>query len=239
MYQKILGRVFRTLKRRSRYGEAHCCADAVYRVLYPGILIESQDGEEASYFCACRAALANYPCPKCLVPKNELHCVSKAFPTRTSESMRTVIQEVSIASTKVKKDKILQDHGLHDIEVGLNKPHPIDYPPNLLGCQHFLWDFRFSDPYKALSYDTLHSDDLGKWGKHIWELLLQVLEDLGMKGALTKLWVLSTSCKLLVMTHAFLFTTPEWVFSQDGMDWNIFTMSLQSNLRMVKAFMTY
>ena len=84
--------------------------------------------------------------------------------------------------------------------------------------QHFLWGFWFSDLYKAYSYDTLHSDDLGKWGKHIWELLLQVLEDLGMKGALTKLWVFSTSCKLLVMTHGFLFITPEWVFSQDGMD---------------------
>jgi hypothetical protein len=28
----------------------------------------------------------------------------------------------------------------------------------------------------ASSYDTLHSDDLGKWGKHLWELLLEVLE---------------------------------------------------------------
>lgn len=64
--------------------------------------------------------------------------------------------------------------------------------------QHFLWDYRFSDPYKALSYDTLHSDDLGKWGKHIWELLLEVLEDLGMKGALTKRWaslLLPASCQ--------------------------------------------
>ena len=119
VYQKILGRIFRTLKRRSRYGEAHCCADGVYRILYPGILIESQDGEEASYFCACRAALANYPCPKCLVHKDELHHVSKEFSVRTSESMRAVIQEASVAPTKAKKEKKLQDHGLHDIEVWL------------------------------------------------------------------------------------------------------------------------
>ena len=87
--------------------------------MYPGILIESQDGEEASYFCACRAALANYPCPKCLVHKDELHHVSKEFSVRTSESMRAVIQEASVAPTKAKKEKKLQDHGLHDIEVWL------------------------------------------------------------------------------------------------------------------------
>ena len=52
--------------------------------------------------------------------------------------------------------------------------------------QHFLWDFRFSDPYKAYSYDTLHSDDLGKWGKHLWELTLSILEESGAKGKLTQ-----------------------------------------------------
>lgn len=52
--------------------------------------------------------------------------------------------------------------------------------------QHFLWDFRFSDPYKAISYDTLHSDDLGKWGKHLWVLLLKpVLENAGALGKVT------------------------------------------------------
>ena len=52
--------------------------------------------------------------------------------------------------------------------------------------QHFLWDFHFSDPYKAISYDTLHSDDLGKWGKHLWVLLLKpVLEDTGSRGKVT------------------------------------------------------
>jgi hypothetical protein len=48
--------------------------------------------------------------------------------------------------------------------------------------QHFLWDVRFSDPYSAYSYDTLHSDDLGKWGHHLWRLLLDELEKLKQKG---------------------------------------------------------
>ncbi len=92
-------------------------------------------------------------------------------------------------------------------------PYCINSSTNLLRYQHFLWDFRFSDPYKALSYDSLHSDDLGKWGKHIWELLLQVLHELGMKGTLTKLWVFYTTSRLLVMTYSFLFITQDGCFS--------------------------
>ncbi len=37
--------------------------------------------------------------------------------------MRVVIQEASIASTKSKKEKILQDYGLHNIEVCLKVVH--------------------------------------------------------------------------------------------------------------------
>ncbi|KAJ7318563.1 hypothetical protein DFH08DRAFT_714586, partial [Mycena albidolilacea] len=39
-----------------------------------------------------------------------------------------------------------------------------------------------SHPYAAYSYDTLHSDDLGKWGHHLWPLLLEELEKLKQKG---------------------------------------------------------
>jgi hypothetical protein len=31
----------------------------------------------------------------------------------------------------------------------------------------------------------LHSDDIGKWGKHIWPLLLEALGNEGKKGHLT------------------------------------------------------
>ena len=117
VYQKVLARIFRSLGPRSRLGEAHLCNDDITRILYPGVLIESQDGEEASYFCACRAATANHPCPKCLVHKSQLHCITETFESRTSESMRSVLKLASQATSKTSKEKILQDHGLHDIEV--------------------------------------------------------------------------------------------------------------------------
>ncbi|PPQ86075.1 hypothetical protein CVT25_003329, partial [Psilocybe cyanescens] len=166
IYQKILSRVFASLGQCSRLGETHFCNDDVTRILYPGILIESQDGEETSYFCACRAASAYYPCPKCLVHRSELHYITRSFELRTSDSMRSVVERASHATSKTAKNQILQDYGLHDVK-------------------HFLWDFRFSDPYAACSYDTLHSDDVGKWGKHIWDLVLEIFKKKKSLGKLT------------------------------------------------------
>lgn len=117
MYQKVLKKVFRTLKTRSQNGEAHRCADGVNRVLHPGILIESQDAEEAAYFCGCRAASAKHPCPKCLVSQSELHNISGNYKLRTPQTMRAVIIKASKAKTKTAKEKILKDHGMHFIEV--------------------------------------------------------------------------------------------------------------------------
>ena len=117
VYQKILSRIFASLQSRSQCGETHSCNDGISRILYPGVLIESQDGEEASYFCACRAATANFPCPKCLVHKSNLSNITKTFEARTSASMQFVLELASKATTKTSKEKILQDHGLHDIKV--------------------------------------------------------------------------------------------------------------------------
>ncbi|EPQ53799.1 hypothetical protein GLOTRDRAFT_107062 [Gloeophyllum trabeum ATCC 11539] len=165
IYQKVLAKVFRSLKRKSWHGEPVKCGDGILRILYPGFLIESMDGEEASNFCACRASLANHP--RCLVHKTDLSNISTGhYELRTAATMQAVIERAGNAPNPTAREKILKGAGLHYIT-------------------HFLWQFRFSDPYLAISYDTLHSDDLGKWGHHLWELLLRVLEDLGQKGVLT------------------------------------------------------
>ena len=117
VYQKVLQKVFSSLRHRSHNGDAHLCADGITRVLYPGILIESQDAEEAAYFCGCRAAGANYPCPKCLVFHSDLHNTGKFAELRTPENMKAVIVLASKAKTKGAREKILKDHGLHNVKV--------------------------------------------------------------------------------------------------------------------------
>lgn len=108
------------MKQRSKNGEAHRCADGINRVLYPGILIESQDAEEAAYFCACRAASANHPCPKCLVSQPDLHNILGNFELRTPQSMQAVLMRVSKSKTKTAREQILKDNGLHNIQVSLS-----------------------------------------------------------------------------------------------------------------------
>ena len=110
--------MFQSLQSRSHNGDAHLCADGIIRVLYPGILIESQDAEEAAYFCGCRAAGANHPCPKCLISHSDLHNITgKTATLRTTENMREVIARSLKAKTKGAKEDILKSHGLHNVEV--------------------------------------------------------------------------------------------------------------------------
>ncbi|KAJ7029418.1 hypothetical protein C8F04DRAFT_1237112 [Mycena alexandri] len=84
-------------------------------------------------------------------------------------TMKAAVRRATKAPTKTEREAILKKNGLH-------------------GIDHFLWDFRFSDPYTAYSYDTIHSDDLGKWGHHLWPLLLDVLEGLSGKSTFAEKW---------------------------------------------------
>jgi hypothetical protein len=109
--------IYKSLLRPARNGETVKCGDGRNRVLFPGIPYHSLDGEEACSMCACRAALANFPCPRCLVPKAELHSLLKEFTPRTTESMKRVYEAARDAQTKAEQEQILQSHGLHLTEV--------------------------------------------------------------------------------------------------------------------------
>ncbi|KAJ7300529.1 hypothetical protein DFH08DRAFT_919254 [Mycena albidolilacea] len=159
VYQQVLEIIFSSLYERSWRGEVVTCGDDVPRVLYPGFLIESLDFEEAWNFTCCRSGRAKFPCPRCLVSQEMLHCLRRTFEARTSSGMRAVVRRAQNTSSATQKEKILMNHGLHDVV-------------------HFMWNFRFSDPYQAVSYDLLHFDESGKWGHHLWPLILDLLEEL-------------------------------------------------------------
>ncbi|KAJ7574853.1 hypothetical protein C8J56DRAFT_1064268 [Mycena floridula] len=159
VYQAVQSVVFASLRSRSRNGDVLKFGDGKVRVGHPGIAIESMDGEEIAHWTGVMAANANHPCPKCLVHKCDLHRLSLKSTLWTSTLMQNALKEARSAASKTDRDKILQCFGMHNID-------------------HFQWQFKFSDPYAAASYDVLHFDDLGKWGKHLWPLLLRVLEDL-------------------------------------------------------------
>ena len=87
IYQKVLKTIFKSLRHHSHDGDVHRCANGISLILYPVILIESQDTEEAAYFCGCHAARATHPCPKCLVLHSELFEVFGTFELHTLNNM--------------------------------------------------------------------------------------------------------------------------------------------------------
>lgn len=117
VYHKVVGVIFDPMKGASYNGMALYCGDKIKRVLYPGIPIEALDGEEACSACACRAALANYPCPRCLVHHNQLDMIDKKYPPRTTETMQRVYQDSQTAGTKTLAEDILKEFGLHATKV--------------------------------------------------------------------------------------------------------------------------
>ncbi|KAJ7820213.1 hypothetical protein B0H14DRAFT_2168465, partial [Mycena olivaceomarginata] len=43
----------------------------------------------------------------------------------------------------------------------------------------------FSDLYQAVSYDLLHFNEPGKWGYHLWPLILDLLGELHLPTEMT------------------------------------------------------
>jgi hypothetical protein len=117
VYQRVLSVIFASLKSRSWNGEPIECYDKVIRLFHPAFFINSMDGKEAAYFNACRAALANHPCPTCLVHKDDLHRLTEMFTMRTTNTMKAVVQKAFRATTKAEKEGILKKNGLHGVNV--------------------------------------------------------------------------------------------------------------------------
>lgn len=109
--------MLQSLVRPARSGVTVNCGDGNTRILYPGISIQALDGQEACAACACRAALANYPCPKCLVHHDDLEEIDRNFAPRTTEDMQGVYLESQSAATKTLSEEILKQYGLHATDV--------------------------------------------------------------------------------------------------------------------------
>jgi len=117
VYHKVLKKIFKSLEICSQQGEAVKCGDGVHCVLFPGIPIQSVDGEEACSTCGTWGASADHPCPHCLVHKDQLHEVINSSPIRTVKTMCNAYKKALAAPTKTAAEAILRDHGFHKIIV--------------------------------------------------------------------------------------------------------------------------
>lgn len=63
-----------------------------------------------------RGGGSNYPCPVCLVPKDQM-CDGSTHPLRTSESMQRVYDEAAEMDTIKDREEHLKGYGLRFVEV--------------------------------------------------------------------------------------------------------------------------
>ncbi|KAI6095461.1 hypothetical protein F5141DRAFT_1191310 [Pisolithus sp. B1] len=133
------------------------CWDGVTCHFFPVILILSADYEEQAVMALIHGVKLNFPCPICLIPHDHISEFPAPCKLRTSENILKVLQETCSQDTTEKKEQILIQQGLHDIDSTFTV-------------------ITNTDVYHALSWDQLHANFTEKFGDHLWAKLLRILD---------------------------------------------------------------
>ncbi|KAB5587934.1 hypothetical protein CTheo_8624 [Ceratobasidium theobromae] len=126
--------------------------------LFPVVFIISADYEEQIIVICHRGSGCLFPCVWCLIPANELFDLLQHAEARDPKSFLELLEQsckLNITSAK----ELLKTQGYQPVQNAFLS----------LGSR--------TNVFEALSYDTLHCDDLGRWGKHIWVLLQEQLKE--------------------------------------------------------------
>ncbi|KAG8793818.1 hypothetical protein FRC12_001518 [Ceratobasidium sp. 428] len=170
VWHKAMKAVLESIRSASRLGHAveltlseQLGLDGRRWRVFPVVLVVSADYEEQIIMASHRGLKSLKPCVRCDIPKDELHDLEYKFKLRDpTEAADLIKQAAAMAPTRA--EKFLRSHSLR----------PVNNAFFMLGKRTNL--------YKALSYDTLHNDDLGRWGKHLWPLLKQRVADSGAQA---------------------------------------------------------
>ncbi|KAK1227009.1 hypothetical protein PQX77_009971 [Marasmius sp. AFHP31] len=155
-------KIIESLILMSQVGEIFKCGDGVTRLIYLVILALSADYEEQCVMCLIRGIKSGYPCPKCMVARDEMSNLSKTWAARTAAETTEVLNEVINLQKKAQQEGLLKDHSLRL-------------------AQNTFMLLANSDPFKAVSFDDLHFEDSGLWGGHMFKLLKAHFSRLGRK----------------------------------------------------------
>ncbi|KAF9565919.1 hypothetical protein CPC08DRAFT_629091 [Agrocybe pediades] len=156
VWHEAVAHIFASVQGIFRHGTSILCGDGVYRNIFPHVLMISADYEEQCMMALVRGQNASFPCPICLVPKEEIPNLSTTYPNRTSATMQAAYAEAQTMNSK-DKEKSLQSVGLRDV-------------------RNMFWDLPGTDVYSALSWDRLHAYHGGLFSDHLLEEFKYILE---------------------------------------------------------------
>ncbi|KAI5992656.1 hypothetical protein EDD15DRAFT_2136230, partial [Pisolithus albus] len=160
VWHESFRKLLQTVEKESETGCWVNCWDGVARRFFPVILILSADYEEQAVMALVRGVKSNFPCPICLIPRDHISDFPAQCELRTSENVLKVLREARSQDTTEKKEQILIQQGLRDIDSAFTV-------------------VANTDVYHALSWDRLRANFAGMFGDHLWPELLRILDRAG------------------------------------------------------------
>ncbi|KAI6018855.1 hypothetical protein EDC04DRAFT_2869958 [Pisolithus marmoratus] len=160
VWHESFRKLLQTIEKESETGCWVNCWDGVACHFFPVVLILSADYEEQAVMGLICGIESNFPCPICLIPHDHILEFPDQCTLRTSKDVVKVLQEVHSQDTAKKKEQILIQQGLCDVDSAFAVIANMDI-------------------YHALSWDCLHANCAGKFGDHLWVELLRILDRAG------------------------------------------------------------
>ncbi|KAI5985055.1 hypothetical protein EDD15DRAFT_2390223 [Pisolithus albus] len=160
VWHESFRKLLQTIEKESETGCWVNCWDGVARRFFPVILILSADYEEQAVMALICGVKSNFPCPICLIPRDRISDFPAQCELRTSENVLKVLQEARSQDTAEKREQILIQQGLRDVDSAFTV-------------------VANTDVYRALSWDRLHANFAGMFGDHLWPELLRILDRAG------------------------------------------------------------
>ncbi|KAG1829882.1 hypothetical protein EV424DRAFT_1585853 [Suillus variegatus] len=160
IWHTSFARIISLLASKSQTGQWLECLDGVTHWFFLCILILSMDFKEQSVMSLTRGIMSLWPCPICLVPRDDLWDTSKSYRQRTSKESQAVINAVRAKETFEEREELLKEQALHLIE-------------------NAFWAVAFTCVHRALSHDHCHVNHGGLWSCHLWVELQKYVVTLG------------------------------------------------------------
>ncbi|KAG8680131.1 hypothetical protein FRC08_016515 [Ceratobasidium sp. 394] len=165
VWHRGMEKLLETIRMESRFGyavklELHRALNLEKKLwkLFPNIHILSADLEE-QFIMACIRGLGSLcPCPRCIEDENMLFNLLRVAKPRSASEVHDMMEKVKHLNVG-QTEAVLREHSYR----------PVQSAFAILGER--------MDVYRALSYDTLHNDDLGRWGAHLWPMLKDYIKE--------------------------------------------------------------
>ncbi|KAG9119795.1 hypothetical protein FRC07_005011, partial [Ceratobasidium sp. 392] len=163
IYHQAMALMLKKIKILMGHGDYFQCADGKVYFFVAVIGVISADYEEMAKIAAILGSLSGFPCPICLVPREDQGDLSGTeWPLRTHKDTLDVLDCARKAKTVAARKLICREQSLRATASSLIP---------LMGENFSL--------FQAFVADPLHQIELGVFGKHMWPWILNnVLKDL-------------------------------------------------------------